>query len=124
MPSFYSIGTQRLERLRHLIDVAGVGILLLYHREEVVRLVGWHGHSHIGLPVCVVEVVVLTEVGEAHKVARLLILPTLVGDPHLDARNVDTGGYEGELGSEAVVVGVEVLREEEVPVLVVLVGVY
>ena len=65
----------------------------------------------------------LGKVHKGHDVAALVKAAVLVGHPHLDAGDVDAGGDDGEALAEVVVVVVEVLGQEEVAVLVVLVGV-
>ncbi len=114
---------QRLERLGYGVDIAGVGVFALYNGEQVIGCVGGVGEGGVGLPVVVGEPRVFAEVGESHQVAALLVASALVGHPHFDTCNAHTRRHIWQARGEGVVVLVEKLGEEIVPVLVVLVGV-
>ena len=67
---------------------------------------------------------VLAQVHEADKVTALLIVGVLVGDPNFDARDLDTGRHMRQTCGEPVVIVVEILRQEKVPVGVVIIALH
>ena len=123
--TLYAECAQRLQRLGDGVDRPGTGILCLDCLQQVVGGVGGHGRCGVDLPVGVVQPLgsAFAKVGESHDVARLVIFATFVGDPDFHTGNVDARRHQRQPRCEVVVVAVEIVAQEEVAVLVVLVGV-
>ena len=62
------------------------------------------------------------KVHESHHVAALAEVVVFIRDPYFHAGNLHTGGDDGQARSEAVVIVAEEVAEEEVTVLVVVIG--
>ena len=62
-----------------------------------------------------------TDIHECHDIARLIVVVTLVSDPHLDACNLDTRCYKRQVGTPPIIVVTEEMRKKEVAVLIILV---
>ena len=65
----------------------------------------------------------LTQVGESHYVARVVIVAALVCDPHLDSGYLHARYYVGQHGHVGVIIVTEEMGQEEVAVLVITAGV-
>ena len=84
------ICSQRRQCLRHIIYVSGVRIVILDDTIQVIGFVGGNRVCSIPEMVADVPISTLTEVHEGYQVARLVVVVALIGDPDLDARNVDS----------------------------------
>ena len=112
-----------VEHRRGLVDVAGIGVAV-DHR-LILRVGGIGGYRRSGdRPAVVAHRGVLAEVGQRHNVAGVGSVARLVGHPDLHAVDGDAGGEVGQLAHARVVMVVEILREEEVAVLLVVGGVH
>ena len=60
-----------------------------------------------------------SQVGEGHNVACLVVIALFVGDPHLDAGDQYRRGDIGQILHRLIEMVVEVVRQEEVTVLIV-----
>ena len=98
--------------------------MLFQHGEQIVAVVTWHGDARIRYPIAIGKPAVFAHVGKGYDIACLLVAAALVGDPYLDASYVDPRRYERNARGKLVVVVVEMLCQEEVPVGIVLVGIH
>ena len=64
----------------------------------------------------------LAQVHKSHDVTRLVVVVALVGNPHLDAGDLDTRRDERQPGAPVIIVVTEEMGQEEVAVLVILVA--
>ena len=116
-------GRQRLERRCHRADVASVGIAGFDFVEQAVAVVRRHRHRRIGRPMVALKHTVFAQVHKADDVSRLVVGTARICNPHFNARNVDARRHIRQLRSKFVVVFAEEMRQEEVSVFVVFVGI-
>ena len=90
--------------------------------KQGVALVAGIVGTQVGRPMATGQVFVLAQIHERKNIARLVEVAALVGDPHLDSGDVDTARYQGQTLAPLVIVVAEEMAEEEVPVLVILIG--
>ena len=119
-----AVGLQRLQHRGHLADVAGTLVVVLDLGEQVVALVGRVNDGAAAIPMAASQMLGLglTHIHKGHQVAGLAVVAALVGNPHLDARDVYTARHQRQFRAPLVVVVAEEVREEVVAVLVILVG--
>ncbi len=115
--------TQRGKRLCDLVDVTCIRILFFYDAQQVIGVVRWHRHCCVWSPVAAGTSAAFSQVCECHHISGLVIAAAFIRYPDFNACDVYTRRHIGQTCSEFVVVLIEILRQEEMTVLVVLVGV-
>ena len=65
--------------------------------------------------------VVLRQVRKGDDIARLIVVTALVRHPHLDLRDLYTGGNGWQIRHELIVIVTEIMRQEEVTILIILI---
>ena len=69
-----------------------------------------------------IHLLALAQVHECHNITRLIVIVALVGDPHLDTRDVHTRRHQRQARAPLIVMITEEVGQEKVAVLVILVG--
>ena len=68
------------------------------------------------------KILVFAKVHETHEISAFVEVASLVGNPNLDAGDVNTRVNDRQIGKPLVVIFAKEMREEKVPVLVVVVA--
>ena len=87
-------GLQGLKSRSYLTNISRIGIVPLDLVEHVVARVAGIVASRTRGPMVASQMLVLAQVHEGHDVASLVEVAAIVGHPHLDARDIDSTGYE------------------------------
>ena len=120
---FLKVGTTNeshaLQRAGGLVDVAGLGVALCDGLILAVGLVGRHSARAWSPEVGTAHAVVLAQVGEGDNIAGIGGGSCLVSYPDLHAVDLHARGKVGERAHARVVVGKEIVGEEEMAVLLV-----
>ncbi len=102
-----------------LVDVTGSGVLDGQHVVFVVRPIAWYNNSRTAPQVSIADVLTLAKVSQRNEVSRVRRRTRLVRHPHLHTGDGDASGHVGQRLHGSIVAVAEVLRQEEVTVLLV-----
>ena len=106
-----------------LVDVSGSGIGVHHLEVFAVGLVAGHGQSR-DAPHRIRHRLVFSQIGQRNDVACVGGRSRLVGHPYLHAVDGDAGGDVGQCAHGGIIVAAEILREEEMAVLLIVGGIH